>query len=979
MNILRERTDKYLSDIYWTDVNIQAALQPKQTFHPTSIEIYTAEGTTRPLFKEVCLDVSGWEQQKPDEVIGRQFGPSWKTFWFRLRFPSIKTADGRYDYHLQWDSNSEALLYLSDGTALQAFTGGGGADRRDKCCITKYLSHFSDTGETVYSESIFYVEMACNEMFGTGTGMMIAPNNPNRHFTLSKCDIVQVHKGAYGLYWDMKCAYGLIQELPEENPTSAKAIVTLNEIINRINLQDDRSIAWGRYKCATEIFSFRESSCKLDSDVYAVGHCHIDTAWLWPYAETRRKVARSWSTQLHLKSLYPQIDWKFALSQSCQFEWLKVDYPELFERVKETIRIGEFIPVGGTYVEFDANIPSSESMIRQFLYGVEFFSGELGVNTDIFWLPDTFGYSGQLPQLMKNFKMDYFLSQKLSWNLMNIFQHNSFYWEGIDGTRVIAHFPPADNYNSGADVKEILKSSTNNKSRLFTSKSILLFGHGDGGGGPAQSHLEQLERFSKAGSLPRVHTECTPSEVFKKIQEDLENSCLPPPVFIGELYLELHQGSLTSQAKIKWQNRRCEEILRSLEACLVTCFTLKHALLLSASSSHDPSQEENIIINTKKMKELSSQIKNMWKKLLLNQFHDVIPGTSIGMVYEDSNRQLGEVLADAKRLIETLMLQIHLALKSGFGRSYGMLLYNPSSCIRAHVIQNFIIQNKPFGFILCPENEVIEADVDLSLQNITHEKFVQYVQSGSDEITLSNNYLEAKLSLSGQLISLRDKLAPEQKELVNISNGFCNDLHLYDDMPFYWDAWDIMDYHKMTGASINTSGKCIVETFNIHEYLNMQNHIASINSLLAHADDDIKEEVLNYTDGICLEDNGICIQHYNGEELDYLQFIILRYDCPVLEFKTVINWQEKHKLLKVHFPVNIRSMEMTSYHCRHFQHSYIFRFLYDHSPTFHLHHIIRLSLSEEFAIVLLHYSCCSILSTLVGFLLVHCCLQIHTV
>ena len=211
MNILKERIDKWLTSIYWTDVNIHSALQPKRTIFPSCVEIYAAEGTSRPLFEEVHNELGVWEKQKPEEVVGKSFGPSWRTFWFRLSFPSIprsgEDVSGRYDYYFSWDSNSEALLYLSDGTALQAYTGGGGPDRRDRCCITNEIERKDG------SELVFYVEMACNEMFGTGTGMMIAPNNPNRHFTVERCEIVEVDREATALYWDMKCAYDLIQEL----------------------------------------------------------------------------------------------------------------------------------------------------------------------------------------------------------------------------------------------------------------------------------------------------------------------------------------------------------------------------------------------------------------------------------------------------------------------------------------------------------------------------------------------------------------------------------------------------------------------------------------------------------------------------------------------------------------------------------------------------------------------------------------------
>jgi alpha-mannosidase len=292
--------------------------------------------------------------------------------------------------------------------------------------------------------------------------------------------------------------------------------------------------------------------------VSAIGHCHIDIAWLWTYAETRRKIARSWSTQINLMDKYP--NYKFIQSQCQLYQWAKEDYPELYQQVKEKVKTGQFIPQGGSWTEMDGNMPSGESFIRQFLHGQLFFEEEFNKTSEIFWLPDTFGYSGQLPQIIIGCEMEYFVTQKLSWNSVNKFPHSTFYWQGIDGTKVLTHFPPAETYNSRVTIEEVVKSSENAKEPL--GESILLFGHGDGGGGPTFEQIERILKLKDVDGIPKVDI-VDPIHFFEKI----EKKSLPK--WVGELYLELHRGTFTSQANTKKGNRKCEILLRDIEILLI--------------------------------------------------------------------------------------------------------------------------------------------------------------------------------------------------------------------------------------------------------------------------------------------------------------------------------------------------------------------------------------------------------------------------
>ena len=530
--VLLERCEKFLSKDYWTDINIQSQLQ--RSTHSLAnlqcIELQPEEPHYS--FEEIraMFGSSTSTSRSRSCALGESFGPSWATVWFHLSFALPESWLGE-SIAFRWDSSSEAMLYTDKGRHIQAFTGGDGEDRRDECILTLSASSEDLQGEV-------YIEMACNGMFGNGNNGLIRPPDPNRRFPLLNAELVSVNVPVRKLFWDMHTLYHLVRA-SKDTATRASILRVLNGVINRVDLGDLASLE----HCASLLDECKTKAGEgtIDHEITAVGHCHIDTAWLWPYKETRRKIARSWSSQLHLMDLYP--DWKFVASQTVQWEWLEQDHPLLFQRILKKVEENRFIPIGGSYVEFDANIPSSESMIRQFLYGQQYYQSVLHASSDVFWLPDTFGYSAQLPQIMQGFGIKYFLSQKLSWNLFNKFPHTTFRWQGLDGTAVIAHFPPADTYNSSASPEDVLKCVDNHKSLKSSNRSMLLFGHGDGGGGPSVSHLEQLSRLKKLKGVPRILTDNSPSAFFEALEKDFfaNKPAVRIPTWSGELYLELHQ------------------------------------------------------------------------------------------------------------------------------------------------------------------------------------------------------------------------------------------------------------------------------------------------------------------------------------------------------------------------------------------------------------------------------------------------------
>src|SRR5690606_10952090 len=325
--------------------------------------------------------------------------------------------------------------------------------------------------------------------------------------------------------------------------------------------------------------------------VSAVGHAHIDSAWLWPLRETVRKVARTAANVTALMDDHPGL--VFAMSQAQQLEWIKEHRPEVYARVKEKAAEGRFVPVGGMWVEADTNMPGGEAMARQFVFGKRFFAEEFGVDTPEVWLPDSFGYSAALPQIVRLAGARWFLTQKISWNRTNPFPHHSFQWEGIDGTRVFTHFPPADTCNSELAGRELAHAARNFRDKGAATRSLVPFGWGDGGGGPTREMLGRADRLADLEGSPKVRLE-RPAEFFAAAEQEYPQA----PVWAGELYLELHRGTYTSQARTKQGNRRSEHLLREAELWAATA-----AVRTGAAYPYD-------------------RLERIWKQVLLHQFHD---------------------------------------------------------------------------------------------------------------------------------------------------------------------------------------------------------------------------------------------------------------------------------------------------------------------------------------------------------------------
>jgi len=611
--------------------------------------------------------------------LGERFDPLWATFWFRLRATVPPEWRGRR-VDLLFASNSEAALW-DDGRIVQGLNTGGGGERPDAI-----LTESAEPGPLERQ-----VELACNGLFG-------AMSSPAE---LRRCEIAVFDPAAWKLLHDFETLRAL--EVATKDPAWSGV---LREELHRFCNERDPAILDALYE---------HGNAAHAHDLAAIGHAHIDTAWLWPLAETYRKMVRTFSSQLRYMDDYPE--YRFACSQAQQYAWIKERNADLWAQLSAKVEQGQFVPVGGTWVEPDCNLPSGESLVRQFLYGQRFFERELGRRCREFWSPDAFGYTGQLPQIMREAGITRFLTQKLSWNRFNKPEHHTFTWRGDDGSEVLAHFPPADTYNSEANVPELLKVQRDFLDHDHSRTSLLVFGYGDGGGGPTREMLETLRRARDLQGLPRT-AQRTSEEFFDALEAEPGER----PIVVGELYFEYHRGVYTSQGRTKRGNRRGEQALHDAE-------------FLSSVRGNDARAE----------------LDRLWKLLLLQQFHDILPGSSIRLVYEDAERDLAEIEAGATALC-----------------GEGDTPVNTIGFPRREVVAGELIEAPAYGI-----GRVVEADDSVRVEGLT----------------LENAHLRATLAEDGTLLSLVDKVTG--RESLKAPG---NRLELYDDDPVAWDAWDIDPY-----------------------------------------------------------------------------------------------------------------------------------------------------------------------------------------
>lgn len=397
-----ERVEKFTSDTYFTDVNLRGRLYPEK-ISISDVRWYCA-GRQQISFSTARQALDSTTKVAIKEVT---IGPTWSIHWFLVEVTVPDKWAGK-EVRLRWDSGGEAMVWIQ-GEPEQGLTGSRNGHQ--------IRTDFTLTRNAIAKEKFcVYVEAVASDMFGAGANGMINPPDPSRYYSISVAELVVFDKDVYDLLLDLTTIHDMAKHLPEGSERAYEALYTANEMVNICDPFDKST--YPRCRAVAERF-LSERNGQAQHTIHAMGHCHIDSAWLWPYSESVRKCARSWSSVLRLMDQHPAFT--FVCSQAQQLEWVKSNYPGLYERILAKAKTGQFIPAGGTWIEMDGNIPSGESFVRQFLLGQMFFKEQFGHYCKEFWLPDTFGYSAQLPQIMAGSGIHCFLSQKLSWNLTNKF------------------------------------------------------------------------------------------------------------------------------------------------------------------------------------------------------------------------------------------------------------------------------------------------------------------------------------------------------------------------------------------------------------------------------------------------------------------------------------------------------------------------------------------------------------------------------
>lgn len=831
--------------------------------HPTQTEARLRHALERiqPLIHphRAPLDVSVWHvrgEPVPFEMARKAsyaacsprepWGGLWDTSWFRFRGKVPRDWKGREVVALVRLNESgregftaEGLVY-QNGLPVRALN----ANRSDVAIASRAAG-----GEKLE----FFVEAAANggtSDWGVTTSLNLPDYDGTQLYRLAQAELACVDRKAFAFYYDFKVVLEAMEALPEGSQRRAELRCALNDALNRIDFSDASTLAPARDILAP-VLSRKNGG--TSHTVSAVGHAHIDTAWLWPLRETMRKCARTFSTALDYMEKYP--DYVFVCSQAQQYAWMKACYPEIWKRIKKAVQRGQWEPVGSMWVEPDCNIPNGESLIRQILYGKRFFKEELQYETRDVWIPDVFGYSAALPQIMQKTGVDYFLTQKISWNQFNPFPHHTFLWEGIDGTRIFSHFPPADTYNADTGPKELVKNVQNFRDHGRATRSLLAYGYGDGGGGPSIDMLEKASRLRDFDGLPKLETEGALA-FFQKASA--ENPDLP--VWVGELYLELHRGTYTSQARNKLGNRKSEVLLHDAEFADAISLILKPSRKESAA---DPARAVYDVTGLDRARRHTHQaaLERAWKLLLLNQFHDIIPGSSINWVYKDSAIDYATIRVLAESVRESAWNALEpLVDTSRFSRP--LLVENTLGFPRREVVR---LPDGALAEVAAPACGY--AAMDLAEVARPSESAVTAVQDGRG-ITLQNDLVRVKISPDGRLASVYDLRAKRE-----VLDGPGNEILLHEDVPNLWDAWDVDVFYREKSQLVNQ-----VEVLAVHESHPLQ---ASVR----------------------------VVRTFGQSRLE--QLITLRAHSPRLDFVTRVDWREKQKFLRTAFPVRVRAMSAT--------------------------------------------------------------------
>ncbi|MBK7820809.1 MAG: alpha-mannosidase [Tessaracoccus sp.] len=788
------------------------------------------------------LDVSAW--RAPGEPVafeealagsyadfppGTWWGPAWSTWWLRVegRVPAHalrEKLDLRVDLGFvgDWAGNqSEGMVFTDDGWPLKAVNPMNRTVALNHGALAARAERASRPLLADEGTLRLYVEAAANPNMSTHTmeptlqgDTRTASTDPVWRF--GGADVVIRNDETWALLCDLEVLDGLMRELPEQSTHRARLLRSLEDAADVVDAGDIVArAAAARQVLAPLIASGANSSAQR---MTAVGHAHIDSAWLWPIRETRRKVLRTFANTAALAEEYP--DFHFACTSAQHYQWLKEASPEVFDRVREAIAAGQWHVVGGMWVESDTNLPGGESLVRQLTSGLRWMGEELGARPDCLWLPDSFGYTGALPQIARLAGMRWFFTQKLSWNRVNSLPHHTFWWEGIDGTKIWTHFPPVDCYDSIVSAEEVKRAEANFKEKGRAAHSLLPYGYGDGGGGPVPEMMERVRRFADMEDAPRL-APGGPAEFFAAARAEYPD----PPTWTGELYLEFHRGVYTTQHALKQGNRRSESLLSVIE------------FLAALGPEVDYPAD---------------RLEALWRRLLLLQFHDILPGSSTAWVNRDAAEEFAALVTE----LETLLA--HIARSSG--GAGGVL--NAASHARREVIE---IGGR-LSLVEVPELSV--AGLSSAVREPT--RAVEATWEGSS-VVLNNGLVRARIAPDGTLSSVWDHAA--RRELL-LPEGRGNLLTLHPDHPSCFDAWELEEQYRRQAMPLDAVDDL---------------RIVQAGPLRARVE----------------------ITRSFGDSR-VVQGVALDAESTAVDFDLVVDWRERSRVLKVGFPLAVRAARATA-------------------------------------------------------------------
>ncbi|TWS26004.1 alpha-mannosidase [Tsukamurella sputi] len=722
---------------------------------PVTVTAWAAPGEPVPFAEAVAQDF------EPISA-GMPWGPPWSTTWLHVTgsapqdWSGLTGPDGAgHALELRVELgftggpgfNAEGLVYRADGT------------------VVKGISPFNAYVPLNPAEPLdLYIEAAANPDLG---GDFVSPTHLGDRETagdgplyrLGTIDLALRDLTVWELQQDIWTLNGLMHELPFDLPRRHEVLRALERMLDAVDPHDIAATAGaGRAALAPALAAPASASAHR---ITAVGHAHIDSAWLWPVRETARKCARTFANVVDLMDRDPSF--RFACSSAQQFAWVRDRHPELFARIKDHVAAGRFVPVGGMWVEADTNMPGGEAMARQFVAGKQFFLHEFGIDTPEAWLPDSFGYSAAMPQIVAAAGSQYFLTQKLSWNQTNRMPHSSFLWEGIDGTALFTHFPPVDKYNSDLSGADLARAQKNYREQGIGTRSLVPFGWGDGGGGPTREMLAAATRTTSLDGSPTV-TVGTPVEFFEAARAEYgpDGSATAPPRWVGELYLEFHRGTYTSQANTKQGNRRSEHLLREAELWAATA---------AVRTGFDYPAEE---------------LEEIWHLVLLQQFHDILPGSSIAWVHQDAERNYAAIARRLEGIIGGALSALAGiggaadAVPRAAGTASRQLVFNAAPHARDGVPALGAAVIEP-GAPIAPVAE-------------------------GGGFRLDNGIVSALIDARGLLVSLVD--AATGREALAAPGNL---LQLHRDIPNHWEAWDIDSFYRRDVADLVDADSVSVE------------------------------------------------------------------------------------------------------------------------------------------------------------------------